>query len=68
MSEETRTRIADICAGILALTVAFLVKPPGWSIQHILIWLAVLAPVYIVAQLLMILPRIVKSVRERKEE
>ncbi len=68
MSENMKERVADICAGIVSLVVAFWIKGPGWTVQNVLICLAVMAVTYIVVRLFIMLPGIVRTVRERKEE
>lgn len=47
-----KERLADICAGLVGMYVAFIVKPSGWNIDNAIIWFTVFAAVYICVRLL----------------
>ena len=68
MTDKTRARIADICAGLVALLVAFLAKEPGWNMHNGLMWFAVFAATYVALRLSFMLPGIIKGVRQAKDD
>ncbi|MDY5148337.1 hypothetical protein DDD64_07790 [Actinotignum sanguinis] len=68
MSDKIKAHLADICAGLLALLVAFLAKDTGWNVHNGLTWFAVFAAVYVALRLSFMLPRIIKGVRQAKDD
>ncbi|MDO4412286.1 hypothetical protein [Cutibacterium sp.] len=67
MRDKTKERLSDTFAGVIAMAVAFFLKPSGWNVKNAFIWFGVFAAAYTGIRLVIMIPEAIRTAHKKDE-